>query len=739
MSEHDLELTGCRAEPLSSYLKSLGVLRLVAEQKDPGARGYWVEDTFHIQTSLSEDELVGFFRDEYCPTPILDPWNGGSGFWDTTTANTTLQRLSECDNPRFGPYRETITKAWEVLQTLRIKHKPSKEEKIAILRLCRNHLPDAAIEWLDTAYVLTVDKPRYAPMLGTGGNDGKLDFANNFMQHVLRVVMGGQTLEVGARKPKQHENLDLPTQQLKTALFGGDVVLTDSAVGQFFPGGVGGPNGVQGFEAPSLVNSWDFVLMIEGVLFFAGSVSRRLGGQRGVAAFPFTVSASTAGWGTLTESGENARAEIWLPTWGSPAAKNELLRFFAEGRAEIGRRQAQNGTDFARAAASLGVDRGVSGFYRCGLLRRSGKAHLAAPLGRVRVEQQKEVDLLQRADAWLSRFRRLALNDESPASVRQAFKRIEQAIFAYCTQGGSRNLQSVLRAMGAAERVLANSRKMQKEVPPLQGLALEWLRACNDGSPEFRIAAALASINHPKVGSIRTNLEPVVKGRNEWAWSSGNAETVREADLCRSLVAILERRVLSAEKLGGERQENPEEAWTDARTSLPIKGRIHARASDLVAFLSGAVDDTRVSELLWGLCALDWDDRHGYRPLTSEKMGEVGLSRLYAVIKLVFWPGEIRVSSESEPIVIHAEKAIINRLRSGDVEAATQIAVQRLRSSGLQVIGDRQPGSGNLGFIASPQERLRIGAALLVPIEDLRVLMKLTLRMKTKSIKGGIA
>ena len=34
-------LPGCQPEPLSSYLKSLGVLRLVALQLDPEARGFW--------------------------------------------------------------------------------------------------------------------------------------------------------------------------------------------------------------------------------------------------------------------------------------------------------------------------------------------------------------------------------------------------------------------------------------------------------------------------------------------------------------------------------------------------------------------------------------------------------------------------------------------------------------------------------------------------------------------------
>ena len=38
------------------------------------------------------------------------------------------------------------------------------------------------------------------------------------------------------------------------------------------------PNATQaGFEAQSQVNPWDFVLMIEGAMLFAGSVARQVG------------------------------------------------------------------------------------------------------------------------------------------------------------------------------------------------------------------------------------------------------------------------------------------------------------------------------------------------------------------------------------------------------------------------------------------------------------------------------
>ena len=62
-----IALRGCTSEPLLSYLSSLAVLRLVSQQKDPDAKGWWENGIFHLDTKLDEDELVQFFMTEYAP------------------------------------------------------------------------------------------------------------------------------------------------------------------------------------------------------------------------------------------------------------------------------------------------------------------------------------------------------------------------------------------------------------------------------------------------------------------------------------------------------------------------------------------------------------------------------------------------------------------------------------------------------------------------------------------------
>jgi CRISPR-associated protein Csx17 len=67
--------TCCRAAlrslPLAGYLKALGVFRLVAEQADTEARGFWRDERFVLRTRLSEHDLIQFFVDSYRPTPVV--------------------------------------------------------------------------------------------------------------------------------------------------------------------------------------------------------------------------------------------------------------------------------------------------------------------------------------------------------------------------------------------------------------------------------------------------------------------------------------------------------------------------------------------------------------------------------------------------------------------------------------------------------------------------------------------
>src|SRR5690606_31818763 len=104
-------------------------------------------------------------------------------------------------------------------------------------------------------------------------------------------------------------------------------------------------------------------LACEGLAFFAGSASRRLGARsaRAVGAFPFItkpIAASAEG------EADRLRAEIWIPLWGRPMSFAEVNTLFSRGRAELQGRAAVTPAAFATAIRKRGVDAGVSSFSR---------------------------------------------------------------------------------------------------------------------------------------------------------------------------------------------------------------------------------------------------------------------------------------------------------------------------------------------------------------------------------------
>ena len=163
---NDLELAGCRPVPLLSYLKALGVFRLVAEQADPDARACWRGDTFFLGTDLDQAGLERFFLEDYRPTPIVAPWNGGSGFFPNDKKGG-IRAVSESREERFAGYREALVRAEQVAQRELGGRKPSgptgKREKLLVLRACRAELPDEAVDWLDAVYALAADARSFAP------------------------------------------------------------------------------------------------------------------------------------------------------------------------------------------------------------------------------------------------------------------------------------------------------------------------------------------------------------------------------------------------------------------------------------------------------------------------------------------------------------------------------------------------------------------------------------------------
>lgn len=727
-----LPLAGCTPEPLMSYLKALGVLRLVGEQADGDARGCWRNEVFVLHSKLDRDALTNFFLNDYRPTPIVGPWAGGSGFFSKDNKKVVSTLASPNSSKRCKAYQQVIEAVQSILKQVDIKDKPTAEQKVELLRRYRSQLPQEVIQWMDAALVLQSNGQAFAPLLGTGGNDGRLDFSQNFMARLVTLGVHNTTPDSRA------------AHWLDNALFGDPVSgLAAAAVGQFAPGRAGGPNATQGMEGDATDNPWDFVLMIEGALLLSGAAVRRLGvGGDSKSAFPFTVRASAAGFASGSDADAvNGRGELWLPLWSRPIGLMELTTLFGEGRAEVGGRPARDGVDFARAVASLGVDRGIQQFTRLSFLKRSGKAFLAAPLGRVLVRRQESVDLLRQLDPWLDRFRKAVESsaksaDKIPKRFASAIRTIDSAIFDFAKHGGNRLFQRIIVALGQAERELALTpgkvgQSLTKSLP-LIGLSSHWIAAANDATPEFEIAVALAGVHdrEKKIGSLRSNLEPVVVWRGDddklaakWA-EKDRAVVWNSANLTTNLAAVLRRRLMDGERNGCK--------------DLPLAASKFVSLGTMSRFLAGELDERRIEDLLWGLMLLPQAPGRSSRPLDDANAPP--LPRAYALLKLLFLPQPLK--ADGLTVAIKPEPSVVSLLTAGRVGEACRVAMRRLRASGLSPLP--HPRSGGVVRDTDWQELdnlsgegQRLAAALLLPLHDADVnqLRKLVARETAPELK----
>jgi CRISPR-associated protein Csx17 len=59
MTIHLHRLYGCAPTPLAHYLKAIGILRIVAQQKDAEVRGFWRDQHFCLLTLLDQTRSRG--------------------------------------------------------------------------------------------------------------------------------------------------------------------------------------------------------------------------------------------------------------------------------------------------------------------------------------------------------------------------------------------------------------------------------------------------------------------------------------------------------------------------------------------------------------------------------------------------------------------------------------------------------------------------------------------------------
>jgi len=748
-----------------NYLKALGILRLVSEQLDPAVRGFWQGNCFGLETKLSGKELETYFCECYAPTPLVAPWNGGSGFFPGDN-RTAITAIANSQDKRFQRYKNVvrIIKSWTEMpdDPLTVKDVEIKLNKIAkemaqgkrnvelnkilsdmqeaaysistdlinpllisfedladkakdksnlergqwndfhkaatkvrtectrmsrsgnkehILAICRCRLPDDVIDWLDAVYALNGEgEAFYSPILGTGANEGRLDFTNNFMQRVTELLLD---------KPIDYQQL-----LLRNAFYGDSVPgLEEGKIGQFDPGKAGGFNQGIGVENKDFViNPWDYILAFEGMLILASSMVRRSPNNPNTwLSSPFSVRFSPVGF-TSSQYSESGRGEIWMPLWDKPSTYFEIKQVFGEGRSVLGKKAPKTGLEFLRAISTLGVDRGIRAFERYAFLERRGQSYVALPAGQFVVCYEQKVELLSELDGILKKLDGfLGQFVTTPASYLSVRRQIDEAVFACTLDASPYKFEMLMRALGRMEQLIAQRDRTKEPVlmSPLWGLSVEWVAACDDGySEEIRIAASLASIySTGKVGSIRSYMSGVAANApNQWGDKQNNRQWMGNSFIDR-LSHLLLRRIMDAERYGLK--------------VFPLEAYVTVAPYDVMSFLEGETDDNRIEELLWGFHLVNWrkGDAGQFSRKWQTKAAKGILSRTWCLLKLLHTP---HAPHPVQDVSLKRETRIGYLLMAGRIPEACEVAIHRLRISGLNPMKvDYEEELDNIRLLAS--------------------------------------
>ncbi len=660
MNVHNLD--GCAPVPLAHYLKALGILRLVSEQADAQARGWWEGERFRLMTKLTGSELETFFVKHYKPTPIFNPWGGRSGYFDGSSeksARSVLEKIEQSDDPRFQLFRESIRVVRETLSETTGENKPeTKEGAERLILALRNRIRGKSELWMASVSAVVGSGSGndiiFPALFGTGGNEGSGSYTFAYMSAIDQCLI---------QRKWDHT--------ISVVLFHSGAVANsqwEQSMGQFMPAGAATP--------------WDLLFAFEGACLLHSAVSSRTNStsSRWVSS-PFFVAPASYGYSSGAELDEYAlkngkrmagRGEQWFPLWNYPMLSGEMARMLIEGRATTNRERATDGWSMIRAISSMGVQRGIREFVRFGYQQRNNLAtHFAVPLGRFRVPDHVHSNLacLDDLDAWLSRLRQQARSKEAPTRLKLVERRLADALFAvtqHPTEPG--RWQTVLMCMGDVEAVLRTGSGFKAQpVPPLRP---EWAAAANDGAPEFRlaVACALQSPDDP----VRRHWLALAGERFAVSGTGGQAriQTGPEVVLhgrngVDDAVALIERRLIEA----GQRGER--------RLPLIAVRGASAHSSDLTRFIAGGVDVDRTMRLARALMAMGKRWRSDAHRLTVPD-DDAYPDDAWLVIRLAMLPWRLR-----NDLLIGADPAVFRRLMGGDAATAVELALRRLQAAGV--------------------------------------------------------
>lgn len=682
-----LALPGLSPDSLGNYLASLGLLRVLS-RRWPSTRIAWRDEVLQVV--------------------------GGP-----TTIDELLDELVRVATKRLWTPYERGWLAQQKLGTKLAQNKTTDLQSGAPVATWRSAQSEEAVAALDVHIVATT-RQYFNPLTGNGGSAGNRDFTDGWKRATNLLADSG------------HQDV---RGHLRDMLLGGVVAWLATGVPLEGKKKRGSLNAASWFSCSNTLynngqkpcreaglSPWAMALACEGLLFFAGGASRRLGARsRAVGAFPFvTQSASPE---TPGEAGRML-GEIWTPLWARPMSIAEGRSLLSRGRAELRGRGALSPAAFATAIRERGVDAGVSEFRRF-TLGRTTSSNTFEPRLEARFSIDTKVGAHLAGEAAAKTLERATALIEHRGFPRDG-KRfvglrgpIEAALLdiasaPHRSEAGIVLLDAIVRALDRIDR----NRCFREGKVRWEPFPLEWLATLFADEPpgvEARLALAVVSsfpIAQPfttyrlgvewKYGATYANCTHTGRPPARWVWGPGK--------LARVLGAVLSRKLLDQE--AGENMPHQ-------RGRAPLA----ATTSQVRQWLAGDVDESLLSAWLSRLALFDW--RMVPQEVRSLLPREHGAPRADGELALF---GLLQPLTDQRPLVIRSlspnnlleektgarttevARSLVTLLRAGKLDAALRLA------SGRYAMADARLATFDASFATHNPDRL--GAALLFAISD---------------------
>jgi CRISPR-associated protein Csx17 len=687
------KLSGISDRPMGAYLAGLGLMRIIERHVDDTAQFYWQGLDFWIDTDVPESELVDRILATYEAMVAFNPWNKSSGIeMNKKTGELSyvgsIAKIANSESWRTQAIRELLPEFKELIDEFKVGETtfsyPEKLEKLKFIEQCLSRITNPEWEeWADATIILmqvtnkegaTSIKPKYPALLGSGGNVGAVDIAENYYSAVA-ILFDSQTGEPAANA----------AACLTKAIFGIDSVeVTESkevkALHLFprqdykldFALSKNNDYAPSGGNSATTVNPALVLLAAEGFSTFNGKTSTINGGAdsdtgkaigRTLAKYSLAVATNGASTDLVSlDERKSFTEEYFLPLWTKARTYKQLKKNLFESPLANEEqfylpRQINDGTDFIQALQEWAVKNKIAGkFARYAMLPRKGQSNFAVMLEVVNVGvDAQRLDLAVDLDDYRRNIRFFAKSDNCPTLVQGSIYGFDR-VFNQFIQGKCSHSELFM----ALARLSKLSSKLASFRQP-KSLRFDWIEPLQAESncPEFRLALSIASCG------LKSHLY-------------GDGATFAVGNLVESLIRL--------QRDWGRLDDDGESFYF-----YPTERRIFADFGDISAFISSASFDDRLFESwLWVLSLIDFNTKIDSPPASRES--ELAILKLPAVYRIgavhlktfkrerspvesIAYTGYLKPTiSRLMGAKIHLKVPLTGQMPIGDIRAAAALA-----------------------------------------------------------------